>query len=52
MTNEEIVEEILHEAHKLGIHKEVLELASKSTQKREIDKVQEAFNILTSEITK
>ena len=49
MTNEEIVEEILHEAHRLGIHQEVLELASKSPQKREIDKIQEAFNILSRE---
>jgi hypothetical protein len=50
MTNEEIVEEILHEAHRLGIHKQVLELASKSSKSLEIDKIQEAFDILSREI--
>ena len=50
MTNEEIVEEILHEAHRLGIHQEVLELATKFNFEREIDKIQQAFNILSQDI--
>lgn len=50
MTNEEIVEEILHEAHRLGIHQEVLELASKFSHKSEVDKIQKAFDILSREV--
>ena len=50
MTHEEIIEEILHEAYRNGIHAEVLELAKLSKAKERVDQFQEAFNILMSEI--
>lgn len=52
MTHEEIIEEILHEAHRNGIHAEVLELAKLSKAKERVDQFQEAFNTLMSEIGK
>ena len=50
MTNEEIIEEILHEAYRNGIYTEVLELSKLSKAKERVDQFQEAFNILMSEI--
>lgn len=44
MTNEEIIEEILHEAHHLGIYEQVLKLAKTSKYEFEVDKMQDAFN--------
>jgi len=46
MTNEELIEEILYEAHSLGLHKEVLELADKSEEKERVDRFQAALHQL------
>jgi cell fate (sporulation/competence/biofilm development) regulator YmcA (YheA/YmcA/DUF963 family) len=43
MTNEEFLEEILTEAHQLGIFKEVVELASKLDEPNTISSFQKAL---------
>jgi hypothetical protein len=50
MTNEEIIEEILYEAHKLGIHYEVMELARESKEKEMVDRFQKSLQQLKSKI--
>lgn len=50
MTNEEIIEEILYEAHMLGIHSEVIELVKKSKEKEVVDRFQKSLQQLKSKI--
>ncbi len=49
MTNEEFLEEILTEAHQLGIFKEVVELASKFDEPNTISSFQKALQQIMSE---
>ena len=49
MTNEEFVEEILTEAHQLGIFKEVVELASKLDEPNTISSYQKALHQIMSD---
>lgn len=46
MSNEELIEEILHESYILGIYSQVMELASSIKETRQIDAFQIAFNEL------
>ena len=51
MTNSEIIEEVLHDAHRLNIHKEVMELASQYLEQGEKCKAcayRTAFSRLTN----
>jgi len=43
MTNEELIEEILYEAHELGIHREVVELSEIFKEKDRVDRLQRAL---------
>jgi len=49
MTNEEFLEEILTEAHQLGIFKEVVELASKLDEPNTISSYQKALHQIMSD---
>ncbi len=49
MTNEEFLEEILTEAHQLGIFKEVVELASKLDDPNTISSYQKALQQITDD---
>ena len=49
MTNEEFLEEILTEAHQLGIFKEVIELASKLDEPNTISSYQKALHQIMSD---
>jgi cell fate (sporulation/competence/biofilm development) regulator YmcA (YheA/YmcA/DUF963 family) len=49
MTNEEFLEEILTEAHQLGIFKEVVELASKLDEPNTISSYQKALQQIMSD---
>ena len=49
MTNEEFLEEILTEAHQLGIFREVVELASKLDDPNTISSFQKALQQIMSE---
>jgi hypothetical protein len=50
MTNEEIIEEILYEAHILGIYSEVIELVKNSKEKEVVDRFQKSLQQLKSKI--
>ena len=49
MTNEEFLEDILTEAHQLGIFKEVVELASKLDEPNTISSYQKALHQIMSD---
>jgi cyanophycinase-like exopeptidase len=43
MTNEELIEEILYEAHALGVYREVIELSEIFKEKDRVDRLQKAL---------
>ena len=50
MTNEEFLEEILTEAHQLGIFREVVELASKLDEPNTISSFQKALQVRQAKV--